>query len=242
MKILIAIPARYASSRFPGKGLSPILGKPMIQWVWEGSMQSKMKDEVLILTDSEKIKQAVFSFGGEARLVKGDFKNGTERIGAFIEDKDYDIVVNVQGDEPLIEGKIIDEFLSVFISRIKDASIATLAEPVSLEEAKSPHVVKVVKDKDGKALYFSRSLIPYPRKDGLFLKHIGIYAYTKEAVLSLSRLPPSSLEKTEKLEQLRALENGYDIMVCETKTHLIGVDVLEDVKQVERILVVTNKI
>ncbi|MCD6133606.1 MAG: 3-deoxy-manno-octulosonate cytidylyltransferase [Deltaproteobacteria bacterium] len=236
MRILIAIPARYFSSRFPGKVLYPILGKPMIQWVWEGSKESKLKDEVLVLTDSERIEEAVSSFGGEARLIKGDFRNGTERIGAFIENKDYDIVVNVQGDEPLVEGEIIDGLISAFIHRIKDVSIATLAEPVSLEEAKDPNVVKVVKDKDGRALYFSRSLIPYPGKDGLFLKHIGIYAYTKEALLLLSHLPPSSLEKTEKLEQLRALENGYDIMVFETKAHLIGVDVLEDVKRVEKVL------
>lgn len=236
MKVLIAIPTRYASTRFPGKVIFPILGKPMIQWVWEGSIQSKMKNEILILTDSEKIKQVVSSFGGKAELVKGDFKNGTERIAAFIKDKDYDVVVNIQGDEPLIKGEIIDSLLLMFIPHINNISIATLAEPISLDEARDPNVVKVVKDKNRKALYFSRSLIPYSDKDGLFLKHIGIYAYTKEAILSLSHLPPSSLEKTEKLEQLRALENGYDIMVCETKTHLIGVDVLEDVKQIGRIL------
>lgn len=246
MKSVAIIPARYNSSRFPGKPLASLNGKPLIQHVYESALQSSELDRIIVATDNESIFETVKSFGCEAVMTSPELPSGTDRIAEVTNNLDYDIIVNVQGDEPLIRGEMIDSVVRLLDD--KRASMGTLVKKIkNKEDIFNPHVVKAVFDREGFALYFSRASIPYYRNefsgsddsdlniDNLtFYKHIGMYSYRKDALLNLTGLPQTDLEKAEKLEQLRALENGYTIKVQETQFETIGVDTPEDLKKVEK--------
>ncbi|BAT72010.1 3-deoxy-manno-octulosonate cytidylyltransferase [Thermosulfidibacter takaii ABI70S6] len=233
---VIVIPARYGSTRFPGKPLAKICGKPLIQWVYERASQSTLADDVYVATDDERIVECVEGFGGKAILTP-ECPTGSDRVAFVAESigKSWEFIVNVQGDEPLIVPEIID---SVFRGLQEDPSaIVTMKKRIqSDEDYKNPNVVKVVTGLSGYALYFSRSPIPYFRNTGEAYKHIGIYGYSRDILLKFVKLPQGKLEITEGLEQLRALENGIPIKVLETDYEAIGVDVPEDIKKVEKIL------
>ncbi len=246
MSAVIVIPARYDSTRFPGKPLAPLKGKPIIQHVFENSRNARAAEDVIVATDSETIFERVSSFGGKAVMTSSDHVSGTDRVAEVAALLHCDIIVNVQGDEPLIRPWMIDDAVGLLTD--ERAHIGTLVKKiVNPEEVVDPNVVKVVFDGDGFALYFSRSPIPYHRDEwkelstfsvqrSLFLvfKHIGIYAYRRDVLLKLTRMKPSKLEEREKLEQLRALENGVRIKVKETSTETIGVDTPQDLERVER--------
>ncbi len=239
MKIAILIPARFKSSRFEGKPLAKICGKPMIQRVFEGVKNSSYASFIGILTDDERIFAASKTFCSNVFMVKGDFESGTDRIASFVKDKDFDYVVNMQGDEPLMDSQTIDDLIECALST--KANIATLIAKCESSLIDNPNTVKVVLDKNGYALYFSRAKIPYDRNrfDNYF-KHIGIYIYSKEALIRLYNLPKGTLENAEGLEQLRALENGIKIKTCVTDKVLIGVDTKEDLNNVENYLRLNN--
>jgi 3-deoxy-manno-octulosonate cytidylyltransferase (CMP-KDO synthetase) len=248
MTSIVIIPARYESTRFPGKPLSPLRGKPLIQHVYENSKGARFIKDVIVATDSEVILEKVLSFGGKAVMTDKRHLSGTDRVAEVAESIDCDIVVNVQADEPLIRPEMIEDV--ILLLNDKRASIGTLIKRITdFDEIKDPNVVKVVFDKDGFALYFSRSPIPYHRDEWKNLgtlshdfsrvtvfKHIGIYGYRRETLLSLSKMEPTELEVKEKLEQLRALENGFKIKVKETFFETFGVDTPEDLERVEKCL------
>jgi 3-deoxy-manno-octulosonate cytidylyltransferase (CMP-KDO synthetase) len=246
----VVIPARYASARLPGKALLPIAGKPMIQWVYERAVESGAT-EVLIATDDLLIVSAAHSFGAETVMTAASHTSGTDRIAEVARSRrwpDRDIVVNVQGDEPLIPPAVIRQ-VAALLEANSDADVATLAAPISsLQEFMDPNAVKVVTDSAGKALYFSRAPIPWERdkaSGGISSqrsftgarRHVGIYAYRVGALIRLASLPPSPLEITEKLEQLRALQNGLQIRVADTEQRP-GPDVntAADLERVEALL------
>jgi 3-deoxy-manno-octulosonate cytidylyltransferase (CMP-KDO synthetase) len=254
MSAIVVIPARYASTRFPGKPLALLKGMPIIQHVYQNSLNAKRADEVIVATDSETIFEKVLSFGGRAVMTSPEHRSGTDRIAEVAAALNCDIMVNVQGDEPLIRPEMIDDVISVLDD--SRASLGTLAIPIrDSREIFDPNVVKVVFDPEGFAWYFSRAPIPYHRdewKDPLAMskelraqstlvthdcfKHVGIYSYRRNVLMKLSSLPPSRLETIEKLEQLRALENGFRIKVRETSCETIGVDTPEDLERVEQCL------
>jgi len=238
MKAIGVIPARWASTRFEGKVLAKIAGKPMIQHVFERVKKSEKLDDVLIATDSNEVFQAAEGFGANVVMTRSDHPSGTDRIAEAVKDLDVQIVVNIQGDEPLIEHAIIDKLVGA-LETDRTSVMATVIKVIKDEqELNNPNVVKVVIDKDGHALYFSRSMIPYNR-DGeeiIAYKHLGIYAYRKDFLLQYSDLPKSKLEQSERLEQLRVLEAGYRIKTVVTDLETIGVDTKEDLKKVEGIL------
>ena len=235
MKIAIVIPARYASSRLPGKPLLRETGKYLIQHVYEQASQS-CANEVLVATDDERILHAVVSFGGRAVMTRPDHPSGTDRIAEAAQNLDADVIINLQGDEPLIEPAILDR-LPELIYEDRAADVATLATPItSLEQWRDPNCVKVVRDNGGRALYFSRSPIPYVR-DGqpdfsrqppLFLQHLGLYAYRRAFLQKLASLPAEPLEQMEKLEQLRVLAIGRCIQVGIVDHAARGVDTPAD--------------
>lgn len=235
MKVLCIIPARYASTRLPGKPLSLIAGKPMIQRVYERACQAQLPDEVVVATDSELVKQAVDGFGGKAVMTSPDHPSGTDRLAEVaLLYPDVDIIVNVQGDEPMIPPEIIDR-LAAALSEDETLQMATMKVLMQEEDYANPAAVKVVTDQNGYALYFSRSLMPYPRnrpEDYRVFKHVGIYAYRRGFLLKYAALAPTPLERAESLEQLRALENGYKIKVLESDFQGIGVDTPEDLAAV----------
>jgi 3-deoxy-manno-octulosonate cytidylyltransferase (CMP-KDO synthetase) len=242
MNILAVIPARYASTRFPGKPLVSIAGKPMIQRVWERARQASRVSRVLVATDDERIAQAVKSFGGEAVLTRADHRSGTERVAEVaVAHTDAEILVNVQGDMPLIEPAAIDAGIQA-VQDEKAVTLGTLAVPISNPaEIMDPNVVKTVLDFDGNALYFSRAPIPWVRDrqgpvHAKHLKHIGLYVFRREALLEFATFPQGDLERIEQLEQLRWLENGYRIRVAETEYQSVEVDTPEDVKRAEQLL------
>ncbi len=237
MKAIGVIPARYGSKRFPGKPLVDILGKPMIQHVWERASQVKTLEKVIIATDDERIRKKAEEFGAEAVLTSLSLSSGTERVAETVKDLDVEIVANIQGDEPLIKPRAIDEAVKSLIDNSK-ILMATLAYKMTKkEEMEDPNVVKVVFNKDNLALYFSRSPIPFFQKHpSPFYKHIGLYLYRKEFLMKLIQLEPSPLEKIEGLEQLRVLENGYRIKVVETKYDSVGVDTPEDLEKVKAMI------
>jgi len=244
MKAIGVIPARYSSTRFPGKPLVNILGKPMIQHVWERAFQAKTLEKVIIATDDERILKKAKEFGAEAVLTSPSLSSGTERVAEAAKDLDVDIVANIQGDEPLIEPQAIDEAIKFLINNPK-IPMATLAyRMIKKKEIEDPNVVKVVFDKDNFALYFSRSPIPYLKEyrspftvhRSPFYKHLGLYIYRKEFLLKLAKMDPSSIEKIEGLEQLRVLENGYKIKIVETKYDSVGVDTPEDLEKVKAMI------
>lgn len=242
MSILAVIPARYASTRLPGKPLVPLAGKPMIERVWERVRQAASLSGVVIATDDERIRSAVQGFGGEVVMTRSDHRSGTERVAEVAAArKDAEIIVNVQGDEPLIDPAAIDAVVEA-VRADAEVNVATLAVPiVNPSDIMDPNVVKAVLDFDGNALYFSRAPIPWVRDRGgsvhaRHLKHLGIYAFRREALLEFPTFPQGDLERIEQLEQLRWLENGYRIRVAETEHDSIGVDAPEDVARVEQLL------
>ena len=238
MNVVCIIPARYASTRLPGKPLLDIAGKPMIQHVVERVQQARRTSRVIVATDDERIAEAVRSFGGEARMTSSDHLTGTDRLAEVAATlPEMDLILNIQGDEPLIPPQAIDELIAAF-DDCPDLPMATLMTPMTETETNNPAAVKVVVSLDGHALYFSRSLIPYPRNPGSqwrCFKHIGVYAYRRDFLLRFAALPPSPLEVTESLEQLRALENGYRIRVIQTPFRSIGVDTPADLEEVRRL-------
>ncbi len=241
MNAIGIIPARYASSRFPGKPLADILGKPMIQWVYEQACQAKLLDEVFIATDDQRIFNAVIQFGGKVVMTSPQAANGTERVAEVAEKLSATFVLNIQGDEPLIEPGIIDQ-LVMLMRENPEAPVGTLVKRIAeLDVLNNPNIPKVVVDKNFYALYFSRSVIPFFRDEknqhvwlrkSKYYQHIGLYIYQREFLIKFVKLPVSNLERIEQLEQLRVLENGFKIKVGVTETESIGVDVPEDIDRV----------
>lgn len=239
--VVAIIPARWASSRFPGKPLAPIAGKPMIQWVCERTSMAKKLSDVLVATDDERIVEAVHTFGGKAVMTPSELASGTDRVAYVARDLDVDAVINVQGDEPLIDPHAIDVLADTLLAKTS-TRMATLVRKI-MDSAKldNPNTVRVVIDTNHDALYFSRAAIPFARDIDKkqwalhfpYYDHIGIYAYRKEFLLELTELPISMLEQAEKLEQLRVLENGYKIKVGIVDVQPICVDVPDDVGRVE---------
>ena len=237
MKIICVIPARYASTRLPGKPLADIAGKPMIVRVYERALKAKIPSEVIVAVDDERVFKAVETAGGKVVMTKKDHPTGTDRLAEVAQKfPDVDVIINIQGDEPLIDPSVIDELAKQFIDN-PELNMATVKTPMQEDEKNEPSNVKVITDKNGYALYFSRSLIPYPRNDmGVQVyKHIGIYGYKRDFLLQYATMQPTPLEQTESLEQLRALENGYKIKVIATDKHFVGVDTKEDLARVNAI-------
>lgn len=243
MKFIAIIPARYASTRFPGKPLALLGGKPVIQRVCE--QVSSVLDDVYVATDDDRIFQAVEAFGGHAVMTSPDHRSGTDRLqeAATLIGTDADVVINVQGDEPFIHPSQIEALCRCFDN--SSTQIATLGKPFTdMESVKNPNSPKIVVDQQGFALYFSRSVIPFVRgvdeAEWLghypFLKHIGLYAYRREVLREVTQLPPSSLEVAESLEQLRWLQNGYRIRVAETNIETVGIDTPDDLARAEQFL------
>lgn len=235
--IVGAIPARYASSRLPGKPLLPIAGRPMIEHVYARVSEARGLDRVVVLTDDERIARAVEAFGGEWEMTPADCASGTDRIAHAARQWRAAAVVNVQGDEPLIDPEAVTR-LARHLAEHPEDPVVTLAADALPEEIGNPNAVKVVLSLAGYALYFSRSAIPYARQEGGArpLKHLGIYGYQRTALLRLAELPPTPLETSESLEQLRALENGIPIRVLRAGRSSPGVDTREDLERVERLL------
>jgi 3-deoxy-manno-octulosonate cytidylyltransferase (CMP-KDO synthetase) len=239
--VLVVIPARHASSRFPGKPLAVIAGKPMIQHVVERVRIAKLPSRIVVATEDQRIKDAVEKFGAEAILTRHDHRTGTDRVAEVAAHLPAEIYINVQGDEPLINPGTVD---AVAAAMAEDESIQ-LATPCSAithqNEIMDPNVVKVVQDFDANALYFSRAPIPWVRDTGAKVaashcKHIGLYGYRRAALLEYPTLPPGELERIEQLEQLRWLENGFRIHMVETEYDAVSVDVPADVERVEKLL------
>jgi 3-deoxy-manno-octulosonate cytidylyltransferase (CMP-KDO synthetase) len=236
-RILAVIPARIASTRLPRKVLREIAGEPMLAWVYRAARACPLLDQVLIATDAEEVLDFAQAHGLPAIFTPADCASGTDRVYAVAESITADIYVNIQGDEPLLHPEHMDALLQPFAR--PEVEVATLATPCAPNQIQNPHAVKVVTAANGRALYFSRAAIPYDRDntgDVAYRKHLGIYAYRKSALDRFPTLPASKLEATEKLEQLRFLENGIDIYVSETPYDTIGVDTEEDLRAVEALL------
>ena len=245
MKITAIIPARYASTRFDGKALADIKGKPMVRHVYERTALARLVSEVIIATDDERIASVVRGFGGRVVMTSRDHETGTDRLAEVAGGLDSDLVVNVQGDEPLIDPAMIDEAIRPLVAD-SEILMGTLKSRIrNLHDFLSPNVVKVVTDRSGFALYFSRSPLPNFRdkwndlKDEAFnsgkllcYKHVGLYVYRRDFLLKYARMAPTPLELSEKLEQLRVLEHGYRIRVVETAHESIGVDTPADLEKV----------
>ncbi len=234
MKLCTVIPVRMASQRFPGKPLKKINGRPMIQYVWENANMSKYSEETFILTSDEVIRSIVLGFGGKVIMTPENVKSGTERIASVLEQlKDYELIFNLQGDEPLFKGENIDLLFHLFPKNNDKFVCGTFYYPINEKDAADPNNVKVVFNNKGEAIYFSRSPIPYR---GPFHKHIGVYLYRRAFIEQYIKLAPANNEISEKLEQLRIIEHGYKIFVAKLNEDTIGVDTYEDLKKVEDIL------
>lgn len=234
--IYVVIPARYESTRFPGKPLAQIAGKTMIQRVYEQAKKSTLVDKVIVATDDNKIFDHVSSFGGEVVLTSSEHQSGTDRIAEVIQKEDNaDIIINVQGDEPIIPPEAIDLIAQPLLKEPEVQMSTLIRKCQSEEDFHNPNIVKAVIDKNNFALYFSRSCIPYIRnKDRIsHYLHIGLYAYRRETLLQLCKIPPANLEQCEGLEQLRALYNGIKIKALITDYQPVSVDIPEDVAKVE---------
>ena len=240
-KVVVVIPARYGSTRLPGKPLVQLAGKPMIQRVYERAKLAKQANQVIVATDDERIVKAVEAFGGEARMTRTDHRTGTERVAEVAAHVEGDIFVNVQGDEPLLDPAAVDTAVASLLEE-PVASISTVATPIKTPgDIMDPNVVKTVLDFDGNALYFSRAPIPWVRDTASktlvrHLKHLGLYVFQREALLEYATLPQGELERIEQLEQLRWLENGFHMRVVETEYDPVSVDVPADIEKVEKIL------
>jgi 3-deoxy-manno-octulosonate cytidylyltransferase (CMP-KDO synthetase) len=253
MAIVAVIPARYHSSRFPGKPLADIRGKPMVQHVYERARASVLLDDVMVATDDVRIADTVRKFGGKIVMTSPGHRTGSERVAEVAEGIGAEIIANIQGDEPLIRGEIIDEAIRPLV-RDRSIQISTLKRPLTqVSDWFNPNVVKVVTDREGFALYFSRSPIPFFRDEplsdrqvlaskeehgtvslpsGPLYGHIGLYVYRRSLLLSIRQMEPTPLERAEGLEQLRLLENGFRIKVIQTDYHPVGVDTPEDLQEV----------
>ncbi len=238
MKFVCIIPSRYASTRLPGKPLVDIAGKPMVQRVYEQAVQAEKLDCVVVAVDNPKVYDVVTSFGGHAVMTREDHANGTDRLAeAVAHFPDAQVIVNVQGDEPLIAPDVIDALCRAF-EEDRGLQMATVATVLAAEEYDDPSAVKVVMNCRDEAMYFSRSLIPYPRNafTGLVqpYKHIGIYAYRREFLLQYAAMEQTPAEQVESLEQLRVLENGYKIKVIKTNHQFIGIDTPDDLARIRQ--------
>lgn len=245
-KTVAIIPARYASTRFPGKPLALLGGKPVVQWVWENVSAVPELDCAVVATDDERIAEAIEHFGGRAVMTSASHRSGTDRCGEVVrrladEGQHYDIIINLQGDEPFVQDSQLQALIACFDNPATD--IATLKTRIhATAELLSPNNVKVVCGKGGKALYFSRQPLPYRRgveedlwlSEGEYYKHVGIYAFRSATLSEVCALPQGALETSEKLEQLRWLEAGYGITVAETPCANIGIDTPEDLKAAEK--------
>ena len=235
-KILGVIPARFGSTRFPGKALALLSSKTVLQHVYERACQSRYLSSVIVATDDERVYAAARSFGAQVRMTRADHISGTDRVAEVASAEEAAVVVNIQGDEPLIDPAAIDAaILPVFHDT--GVVMATLKKKIEdPREIADPNVVKVVTNHAGDAIYFSRCAIPYAREQGgVWFKHIGLYVYRRDFLLAYSQLPVGPLERAERLEQLRALENGYPIRVIETEYESLGVDTPEDLERVSRL-------
>ncbi|AQT68610.1 3-deoxy-manno-octulosonate cytidylyltransferase [Anaerohalosphaera lusitana] len=237
MKTIIVIPARYDSTRFPGKVLADDTGKFLVQHTYERALCAENADEVLIATDSEKVLRACESFGAKAVMTSGTHQSGTDRIAEAVTQSDAELVVNLQADEPEIDPAYIDKLIDLLKSD-EGSQMATLVSGFgNPDQVKDPNVVKVVTQVNGRAIYFSRSPIPFSREsNGVgdldnYLRHLGVYAYRREFLTAFTSLPQGELEKTEKLEQLRALENGYSIITGKVEHTWDGIDTAEQYAQ-----------
>lgn len=247
MTVVAVIPARYAATRFPGKVLAPLHGKPVVQHVWERVRQARGVSRVVVATDDERVMTAVRGFGGEVVMTPAALPSGTDRVARAVQGipppnsagPAAQVVINVQGDEPLIHPAMVGQ-LAELMTAHSDIPMATLKHPLAdPRDAANPNVVKVVTDADGWALYFSRAAIPHARHAGQgpgWFKHLGMYAYQRAFLETLVAWPPSPLERAEGLEQLRVLEHGARILVLTTPHDTIGVDTPEDLVRVERIV------
>ena len=249
MKVVAIIPARYGSRRFEGKPLADILGKPMIQWVYEGVSESKLINQVIVATDDQRIMEAVEQFSGKAVMTSADHATGSDRVAEVALKLRAEVIVNVQGDEPLLRGGIIDQAIRALL---KDPSVPLSTLMTRIEDVKdwiNPNVVKVLVNQKGFALYFSRSPIPYPRDLNIekllstapkgknllpfrAYKHIGVYVYRRDFLLRFSKMKHTPLEKLEKLEQLRALENGFPVRIVPVDYEPLSVDTPDDLGRV----------
>lgn len=237
MEAIGVIPARLGSTRFKEKVLADLCGKPVIQHVYERAKKARLLDDVVVACDDERILDAIKAFGGNAVLTSRDHATGTDRLSEIVNDVDVKIVVNIQGDEPLVNPLMIDDLVALMQSDPRPVMGTVVKKSVSREEFRNQDVVKAVLDHRMKVLYFSRSPIPTLLKDGdAFFKHIGLYAYTKDFLFTFKKLPPSFLEKNERLEQLRALENGYDIRAVETTFETVGIDTEADLEKARLLL------
>ena len=248
-KVIAVIPTRWASSRFPGKPLALIKGKPMVQWVFEQASKAKSISEVIVATDDNRILEAVNGFGGNAVMTSADHESGTDRIAEVVRDRECEVVVNVQGDEPLIAPENIDRVVRPLLENAIESTVTLRILIKSCEELMDRNVTKVVVDNSNSALYFSKAPIPWDRDKwggdsieyssfdplkSFWYKHIGLYAYRKKFLMGFGSLPDSGLEKIEKLEQLRILEGGFKIKVVETNIDSIGVDCEADLAIIEK--------
>jgi len=241
MRVVGVIPSRWGSTRFPGKSLAPVCGKPLIQWVVERCRQARRLNDLVVATDDDRIRKAVESFGGRVVMTRGDHPSGTDRVAEAVRHDPADVVVNIQGDEPLIDPDLIDRLVAVMLST-SGWDMATAAAPLAVEEAGRVTICKVVVDTAGRALYFSRAPIPHIRERDfsavgtVYWRHIGIYLYRAAFLKRMVAEPPCLLERAECLEQLRALYLGGHIKVEKTQHQGIGVDTPSDVPVVEKAL------
>ena len=239
MRAIIVIPARYGATRFPGKSLARIQGRPMIQWVWEAAQRSRLAQQTIIATDDGRIADVAAKFGADVVMTNRSHQSGTDRMAEVADKVPAQLYVNVQGDEPLLSRDAVDELIRAMMENPR-TPIGTLAHRIEKkDEWLNPDVVKVVCNRHQEALYFSRSPLPFQRRfdpKARLLRHVGIYAFRARALATFVSLKPSALELAESLEQLRALENGLAIQVIETKYRCLGVDTPADLKRVEAAL------
>ena len=241
MSALVVIPSRYGSTRFPGKPLAILAGKPMIQHVYEGAAKARLAGETVVATDDDRIIQAVERFKGRAVMTSPTAASGAERAAEVARSRKEQVIVNVQGDEPLVRPEMVDQLVE-YLEHHQAVPMASLMTPLQDDaQGASPNAVKVVVDRDGFALYFSRAAIPFVRETSRrpwprFYKHLGIYAYQRHFLLQFPSLELTMLEQAEQLEQLRALEHGYRIKLLETQHDTVGVDTPEDLASVERVM------
>ncbi|HET7619261.1 MAG TPA: 3-deoxy-manno-octulosonate cytidylyltransferase [Vicinamibacterales bacterium] len=238
LSVVAIIPARFHSTRLPAKALAEIAGRPMIQHVYERAAMARRVARVIVATDDERIANVVRAFGGDVRMTAASHRSGTDRLAEVAASLECDLVVNVQGDEPMVEPGMIDEAVEPFAAD-PDLQLSTLRRPAGAADLQNPHVTKVVVDRDGYALYFSRAPIPFVREGAApppVWRHVGLYAYRRACLITLAALPPTALELAESLEQLRALEYGIRIKTVESAFDTIGVDTQEDLDRVRRLM------